>query len=281
MKTKSEQVLYLIDTYGKDDQRTEAWHLKRGEMLTASEISKAMKDATPSARHELIMNKLTPREKGFQIIAGALIWGTRFESIAKEIYCHLNTVKIADTTCVPHPKQPFLGASPDGILVCEDINDSKHGRLVEFKCPISRVYDEKNPIPITYYHQMQLQMECTELDECDYVEFRFKKLNYSEWMDSKKDFKSVFAVNQNGDITYKLITDKRELSEWKKDIVDIENCQYIYWELSTIISNLVSRDPLWLETHLPSFQEVWNEIRQYRQTATFPEHPKEKTTLLL
>ena len=80
------QVKFLIEKYGKDDQRTEAWHLKRGEMLTASEISKTTKEASAAARHELIVNKLTPREPGQFMTARALIWGTQFEPMAKQIY---------------------------------------------------------------------------------------------------------------------------------------------------------------------------------------------------
>ena len=134
-----ERVKTLIETYGQNDQRTAAWHAKRGSMLTASEIWKAMKDATPASRYELIISKLTPRKEAEGTGARALIWGTRFEPIAKEIYCKLEDgVEIVDTTCVPHPNVSFLGASPDGILITEDTTDVRYGKLVEFKCPISR-----------------------------------------------------------------------------------------------------------------------------------------------
>ena len=82
-----EKVTKLIETYGANDQRTEAWHLKRGEMLTASEIYKALADATPALKHEIMMSKLTPRPKTEGLGPRALLWGTRFEPIAKEIYC--------------------------------------------------------------------------------------------------------------------------------------------------------------------------------------------------
>ena len=38
-----DSVQELLQKYGHDDQRTQAWHTKRGEMLTASEIYKATK----------------------------------------------------------------------------------------------------------------------------------------------------------------------------------------------------------------------------------------------
>ena len=43
----------LIETYGSNDQRTQAWHLKRGEMLTASEIYKALPDSSEALKREL------------------------------------------------------------------------------------------------------------------------------------------------------------------------------------------------------------------------------------
>ena len=92
--TMEEKVQQLISTYGQNDQRTDAWHLKRGSMLTASEIWKAMKDASPSARYELIMSKLTPRKEAEGIGARALIWGTRLEPIAKEIYSKIEQFKL-------------------------------------------------------------------------------------------------------------------------------------------------------------------------------------------
>ena len=166
----------LIQRFGHDDQRTAAWHLKRGEMLTASEIYKALPDASASSRHELIMSKLVPRPKTVGPGPRALVWGTRLESVAKEIYCSIQgDIKIVDTTCIPHPTVPFLGASPDGILVTPDVNDFRYGKLVEFKCPISREFSDTTPIPPAYYHQMQLQLECTELDECEYIEMGFKE----------------------------------------------------------------------------------------------------------
>ena len=54
---KVEQILLL---YGQNDQRTDAWHTKRGEMLTASEIYKAVHDASPALKHEIVMSNLLP-----------------------------------------------------------------------------------------------------------------------------------------------------------------------------------------------------------------------------
>ena len=281
---RTEQVKFLLEQYGKDDQRTDAWHAKRGEMLTASEIYKGLTTATPAMRHELIMSKLVPRVRvPTNQQAAPLIWGTRFEPIAKEIYCiqQGGNISIADTTCVPHPTVPFLGASPDGIIISED---SRHGCLVEFKCPFNRVYNPEKPIPDTYYHQMQLQMECTGIDECDYVEMRFSKVSYSEWIDSKAEYKSIMMISADGEVLYRPLSDKREVSVWKNEVIkgeDMLNWQCIYWILSSSVSSRVNRDPSWLTSNLESLTSVWQDVQSHRAAGSLPEHPKEKTILTL
>ncbi len=275
----------LLTNYGQNDQRTDAWHAKRGQMLTASEIYKALPEATPAQRYELIMSKLTPRTPSTGPGVRALLWGTRFEPIAKQIYCELQfNIQIYDTTCVPHPTVPFLGASPDGVIVTDDKTDFRFGKLVEFKCPISREFTEHTPIPDGYYHQMQLQMECTGIDECDYVEMQFKELSYSEWIDSTAPFKSFFAIHEEtGDVIYKDYLDTRDVPTWRSVMLGEKGMEYriIYWMLNNWRSVTVKKDQQWLTRNLPSFETIWKEIQEYRSSGTFPQSPKEKATLVL
>lgn len=279
------QVKFILENYGQDDQRTAAWHLKRGEMLTASEIYKTVKDATASQRHEIMMGKLTPKEAGGQFVtARALLWGTRFEPIAKQIFENMYGVKLVDTTCIPHPLHKFLGASPDGIQLTDDITNPRYGRLVEFKCPISRDFDETTPVPSTYYHQMQLQMECAGLNGCDYMEFKFKDMNFTEWSESNAEYKSVFMVSDDAkNVVYKHFKDARTVVEWKDDVTkdDDRHWMFVFWVLVKYRSQSVYKDTSWLETNLPYFEKTWNEIVEHRSNGTTPEHPKEKTVLTL
>jgi putative phage-type endonuclease len=281
---KVEQILFL---YGQDDQRTDAWHTKRGEMLTASEIYKAVKDASPALKHEIVMSKLTPRppqQSGFG--PKALMWGTRFEPIAKHIYkTYLQGgVEIVDTTCIPHREHSFLGASPDGILITADKNDFRYGKLVEFKCPISRDFSNDTPIPPTYYHQMQLQLECTDMDECDYVEIKFKEVTYSEWLESTAQYKSWFAIDESGKVVYRDIEDTRDAATWRKEMMPTLETEWwstVYWVFEKYRLSVVPRDRTWLPTNLESFREIWNTVQAHRAAGTLPEHPKEKTILTL
>jgi putative phage-type endonuclease len=277
-----EKIQFLLETYGQNDQRTDAWHSKRGEMLTASEIYKALPDATPSQKHEIIMGKLVPRPRTEGPGPRALVWGTRFEPIAKDIYASLSDIPlhIVDTTCIPHPTVSFLGASPDGIILTEG---ERNGRLVEFKCPISRTFSDETPIPNTYYHQMQLQMECTGLELCEYIEFQFRCPSYSEWVDSNALYKGFYAVSDDElQVKYKDIRDTRDPATWRREVLETsEDWNLVYWTLEKYRMKLVEHEKDWLEKNLASITQVWNTIVEHRKNGTLPDHPKEKTILTL
>jgi len=285
--SREKQVNYLIKTYGQSDQRSDAWHTKRGQMLTASEIYKGLPDATPMQRYELILSKLVPRE---YVAPGAgpkaLVWGTQFEPIAKDIYKYklFDHIDIIDLPCIPHPTVEFLGASPDGIIVTDNTSDYRYGKLVEFKCPISREFTDSSPIPPAYFHQMQLQMECTGIDECEYIEMQFKELNYTEYVNCKAEIKSFFAVHkQTGHMLYKDFKVEEDYIPWKERLIgdDWENYTTTFWMLNNWRSVTVKHQPNWLSLHLPSLSAVWTEILEYRKTGTLPQSPKEKTMMVL
>ena len=277
-----QRIEFLISTYGQNDQRTDAWHAKRGEMLTASEIYKALPDATPAQKHEMMMSKLIPRVRTEGPGPRALVWGTRFEPIAKEIYCSLSDfpMEIVDTTCIPHPEVSFLGASPDGIIKTTGL---RNGRLVEFKCPISRVFSDDSEVPKAYYHQMQLQMECTGLEECEYIEFQFKVMSYSEWMDSKAEYKGFYAVTDDEmQVRYRGLSDTRDPATWRTEVLGTtDDWNIVYWVLEKYRMKVVEHEVDWLSKNLPSITEVWNSIKEHREAGTLPDHPKDKTTLTL
>lgn len=236
--------------YGANDQRTDGWHAKRGEMITASEVYHVF--GTESSRREVMMRKLEPKPQGEGNPIAALAWGTRFEPVAKRIYEERTKCSITDVSCVQHPIYSFLGASPDGLIACED--QKRYGRLVEFKCPMTRVM--KDEIPIGYWHQMQMQMECTGIDECEYVEFRFKQVSSSEWLKCKEE-KGCFTVYEDGRVVY-------------DQAIHEDNTQVIYWMLQSIKEDFVPRDPKWLGDHIEQLQTFWNEVVEHRRNGTHP-----------
>lgn len=264
----------VLAKYGINDQRSAAWHTKRGEMITASEITKAFKSSTPAARYEIMMRKLTtPKAFDSANQPKALIWGTQFEPIAKMLYETFNNVSIVDTSCVRHPKYDFLGASPDGIVLTPDPTDPRWGKLVEFKCPISRQFKDDSPIPEYYWHQMQMQMECTGIDMCDYLEFRFASLPYAKWEASIAKYKSAFIrFDDSNAIHYKPLNE--EYKTWLKRInPSNEDYSVIYWELAQWRSVPVPRDYTWVPTYIDELTEFWNEVLNHKKNGTLPENP--------
>lgn len=222
-------------------------------MITASEVYSIF--GTESARRDVMLRKLEPRPQGDgSNPIPALLWGTRFEPVAKRLYEEQTDCKITDVSCVQHPFYKFLGASPDGLIVPNGDDPQRYGRLVEFKCPMSRV--EKPEIPMGYIHQMQMQMECTGINECEYVEFRFKQLSYTEWC-KFEGTKGSFAVYDDGRVLY--------------DTYDAtEDCQIIYWILNSIKKDFVPKDTNWLSTYLPQLQLFWEEVLKHRKNGTKP-----------
>jgi len=284
--SRVEKVKYLLETYGNADQRTEAWYAKRNQMLTASEIYKALPDATPAQRHELILSKLVPREYNAPGTGPrSLIWGTQFESIAKQVYMEFQyNIEIVDLPCIPHPTVDFLGASPDGIVITQDTKDKRYGKLLEFKCPISRKFTEHSPIPPAYYHQMQLQMECTGIDECEYIEMEFKELNYTDYMNCTAPIKSFFLTHkENGECWYSNFANHDDYVTWKEKTVGDRWEEYsaTFWMLNNWRTVTVKYQPNWLTVNLPSLSQVWDQVLEYRKTGTLPQSPKEKSTLVL
>jgi hypothetical protein len=147
-----------------------------------------------------------------------------------------------------------LGASPDGLIIPHDAEDvRRYGRLVEFKCPMSR--QPKDEIPIGYWHQMQMQMECTGIDECEYVEFRFKQVLYNEWV-KQSGTKGFFTVYDDGRVVY--------------DEEGNEDCQVIYWVLQSVKDVFVPQDPKWITDHIDDLQAFWNEVLEFRKTSKLP-----------
>jgi len=246
----------VLRVYGNQEQRTDAWHAARSTMVTASEVSGVI-DGTPSQRHEVMMRKLLPRNDAgrTQNLRNPLVWGTVFEPIAKRIYERDTKCTILDVSCVRHPRIEFLGASPDGIINSDD--RERHNSLVEIKCPISRPIG--GDIPKAYYHQMQTQMECIGVDECEYVEFQFKLVYYSEWVDFKGN-KGIFAQYDDG-----------RIEEWTSTSGMIDEGTLAYWIMTGVHRDLVAREEGWLSKHLPAIRTFWDEVVQHRSAGTLPE----------
>lgn len=165
------------------EQRTPEWYAQAARVLTASEFSTILR---PTRQRALLAHSkafpLSPEEAAAKFRApltcpsqymSPFDWGIRFEPVVKQIYEHLRAVQIVDLGRLMHQTDPRLAASPDGLISTgADTTNPLIGRLIEIKCPISR--EIGGEIPEEYYAQMQLQLEVTGQDACQYVEARFR-----------------------------------------------------------------------------------------------------------
>ena len=94
------------------------------------------------------------------------LWGKKYEEIATRFYRQKYNTPVIEFGLLPHPRLRWLGASPDGI--------TPDGVMLEIKCPFSRKIN--GIVPFHYWHQMQVQLETTDLDLCHFLECEIKEV---------------------------------------------------------------------------------------------------------
>lgn len=167
----------IFDTLSKvitPEQCTPGWFELRGKCISASDGGAVAGVNKHEPQYKIYEKKLLnppfpPNPDCYN--------GKKYETPAKMLYEVEMNVRVNEFGLMVHPKYSFLGASPDGI-VSHHKYDGKHktnlvGRMLEIKCPTRRVIKTSGPIydhrcPAYYFAQIQLQLECCDLDECDF-----------------------------------------------------------------------------------------------------------------
>jgi putative phage-type endonuclease len=290
-------------------QRTPEWYVFRHGLISASNIWKVFgSDAT---RNSLICEKCKPlqRERSLSIdleddpaaseaqtkfvnTQSTLHWGCKYERLSTMIYEHRNSVKVDEFGCIQHDKYPFIGASPDGIVTTE--NHELYGRMLEIKNIVNR---EITGVPtMAYWIQMQLQMEVCGLEECDFLETRFK-----EYDDTEEDrfYKEKHNYLYNGVILYFIKRDytdnsphyvympldiplsrvsinawiETQKTELKETYVLFRR---IYWYCDEYSCVLVHRSQEWFKLALPKIEAIWKIVEEERITGYEHRKPKKR-----
>lgn len=155
-------------------QRTDAWYAMRNGMLTASDGGTVLGLSKYDPEYTVYVKKISKQPFESNLYC---YHGKKHEEIATMIYERRMNIKIDEFGLMQHPVHKIVGASPDGICngkKLDGFHKSKFvGRMLEIKCPYSRKIkmegDVKGEIcPIHYWVQVQLQLECCDLDECDF-----------------------------------------------------------------------------------------------------------------
>ena len=263
------------------EQRSEGWYNMRHNMLSASSLWKCLH--TESARRQIIKEKCEPVKKFFSVnMDSPLHWGQKYEPLAQAYYEYKYNTQIKEYGCIQHDRYPFLGASPDGINI--DTSSPLYGRMLEIKCIVNR---EITGIPKKeYWIQMQSQMECCDLDSCDFLECRFKEYDsYHAFVEDEGETyfldklgrmrgSYLCFVNEKGLPFYEYplihLKSKEEYEQWEKEMMD-KHSKYtwlktIRWYLEYVSCVTIKRNTEWFGRMVPKIREVWNEIEKTRET---------------
>jgi putative phage-type endonuclease len=279
--------LTYLQNVPQPEQRTAEWYNFRYRYLTASSIWKAF--ISESTRNQLIFDKCKPlniEKYSHTSTDSPMHWGHKYEPVSVQLYEVLYQTKVSDFGCIPHKTLNYLAASPDGINTLK--SSPRYGRMLEIKNIVNREIDG---IPkMEYWIQMQLQMEVCNLNECDFLETRFKEyLDREEYLkdereDLKKGIMMQFMVGGQPYYEYApLNMSVDEFTSWEEMIMlNHENDMWvknIYWYLDELSCVLVLRNKFWFANAIPILNEIWKTIEYEKINGYQHRSPNKKIKL--
>lgn len=241
-------------------QRTPAWYLQAQRLLTASEFaslfaserqyaSLVLSKAMPAALKSSNSNLARPTSE-----MGPFDWGIRYEPVVKQIFEKMWGVTIYEAGRITHATDDHLAASPDGIL--------STGNLLEIKCPISR--EIGGAIPFEYWCQMQIQMEVTGIDACEYLEVKLEAAH------PKKKFVRpaapvaegrLWLLNKELDYIYAYTEEEKEA----KVKAGWSIAEEIPWALGSFHHVTLQRDYQWFQETAHIREKFWKDVENAKK----------------
>ena len=294
-KEYATETLKRLRSINTHEQRTTEWFNFRWNHITASSAWKCF--GTQKKQNEIILKKCKPIQDNsntYVNLKSAFHHGHKFEPLSVMLYEEDKKTTIEDFGCLEHKDYPFLAASPDGINV--DLSSNLYGRLLEIKNPVSR---KITGIPKKdYWIQMQLQMACTGLHTCDFLETMFISYENEDEYNADGTFNKTFNGKQKGIIVsfwkdtepiYEyapLNISEEDFEEWNNKMFDkhkeLSWSGNTYWKLDTYSCVSVPFCRLWFERALPYFEKVWNDVihdREHGYAHRLPTKRKPKQNL--
>ena len=274
--------LDILNAVPSQVQRSNEWILFRQNHITASNLWKIL--FSDKSRNQFIYEKCQQQSNQsnqydiseFVNIESPMHWGQKYEPLSIKIYEHIYNTKIKEYGCIPHNTIPFLAASPDGINV--DPGNPRNGRMLEVKNVYSRIIDG---IPkMEYWIQVQIQLEVCNLNECDFLETKFKEyIDEEEYKnDTQVKYKGVLLMfNDNSKIKYIYSPINCEnYNEWQENVMNDSNMNMnmhwistIYWKLDIISCVLILRNKKWFDSILSKLESTWNVIQTEGRNNTY------------
>lgn len=249
------------------EQRTPEWYQETRNMITASEVATVFKSGR--TRGQLVMSKASPPAERFiaslavpKASTGPMDWGVRYEPVVKEFLENSLKAKIHDLGRIRHRTNPKIAASPDGLIIASEIAPELAGRLVEIKCPSTRVIKD-GEIPFEYWCQMQLQMEVCGVDACEFVEAKFvEELSSVQAQGAGTEYLATgFISLVNKDDVNKYIYHSTASTPAPAAPAEEWTLLETYpWYLVKLRRVTVPRDVNWFAQSQPAFEQFWADV---------------------
>ena len=197
-----------------------AWHeARKGVIATGSRIA-ALKGLSQWSKPDDLMRQLVREyylEDDPEAFQGniATQWGLNNEQRAIDEYEMETGCTVQHVGFIKHQNYDFIGASPDGYVL---------DGLIEVKCPFSQKVTSIKDRP-DYYEQIQLQMEVTNKNWCDFVTWTPSELvierveRDADWLDY-----SLPIIQEFHQRYLELISDKELAAEYLEPLqTDMSN----------------------------------------------------------
>jgi len=251
------------------EQRTSEWYIQMSTVISASEIGNLF--ASVRQRAKMVMSKTVPYQSRNQPLAtlsnrmSAFDWGIRFEPVVKQIYEHKYGATIKELGRLYHQTDKRCAASPDGLIYYCPKNE-RTGRLIEIKCPVTRIIN--GIVPKDYYAQMQLQLHVTGLQTCDYVEAVFSS-KYNEMIEREgpvlyNGFLAVVRYKEIKDQEYYYMYSPVNIETWTP-ITEDEIVEIVPWKLVQWGEQIVKRSDEWWESIVPMMNTFWEDVEKAKR----------------
>lgn len=221
------------------EQRTPEWFKMRDGKITASDGGTVVNMNHHEAQFKFILKKtMNPPFLSNEFVHH----GKKYEDVATAIYEYRMNVLTDEFGLIGHPVYDFLGASPDRICTkykLDGIHKTKYvGRMLEIKCPYVRKINMDGPIfdhivPKYYWVQTQLQLECCDLEECDFWQCTIReystRMDFIDDTDPNEPFRSKQTGLEKGCIIQLLPKSRmEEVRNGRYNQVVWDDAKYIY-----------------------------------------------------
>lgn len=244
------------------EQRSDQWYEDMKHMLTASEFSSLFEGER--AYQNLVLSKVNPEKRNSPKASPTSIlvatgWGIRFEPIVRNYLEKTWNSKIYEAGRLKHNTNTHLGASPDGIII---ESENRFGRLVEIKCPYSRKIGEG--IPYKYWVQMQIQMEVTNLFECEYVEVEIESSRPLGVIDLSGNYLEkgvVYLMEKNCEYSY--VYSEEEKNKYINESYNL--IETIPYGIKNVYNICVKRDVGWYNSTKEVQEKFWVDVEKAKQ----------------